>query len=78
MNNSPPDGGCPESQKSPLERSPAACPLEGRGGSAADGATPRIPSHELFGGGRRIIIEHGGREYSLLITRQGKLVLNRC
>ena len=53
------------------EPSPAGPPATG-------GATPRIPSSTLFGGGRRIIIAHGGREYSLLITRQGKLVLNRC
>jgi len=40
--------------------------------------TPRIPSRELFGRRRRIIIEHSGREYSLIITKQGKLILNRC
>ena len=39
--------------------------------------TPRIDSRELFGGARRVLIEHYGKEYSLLITRQGKLVLNR-
>jgi len=42
------------------------------------GPTPRIRSRELFGPGRRVIIEHSGREYSLIITRQGKLLLNRC
>jgi hemin uptake protein HemP len=41
-------------------------------------ATPRILSRDLFKDGRRIIIEHQGKEYSLIITRQGKLVLNRC
>ena len=40
--------------------------------------TPRIRSRELFGPGRRVIIEHSGREYTLIITRQGKLLLNRC
>ena len=40
--------------------------------------TPRIRSSELFGPGRRVIIEHSGREYTLIITRQGKLLLNRC
>jgi len=39
--------------------------------------TPRTTSKKLFGPARRLIIEHEGREYSLLITRQGKLVLNR-
>ncbi len=39
--------------------------------------TTRIDSRELFGGARRVLIEHYGKEYSLLITRQGKLVLNR-
>ena len=42
-----------------------------------EAATPRISSKKLFGSARRLIIEHEGREYSLLITRQGKLVLNR-
>jgi hemin uptake protein HemP len=47
--------------------------------SSEEGApTPRIPSRELFGRRRRIIIEHSGREYSLIITKQGKLILNRC
>jgi hemin uptake protein HemP len=42
-----------------------------------ESSTPRITSKKLFGPARRLIIEHEGREYSLLITRQGKLVLNR-
>ena len=38
----------------------------------------RISSSELFReNARRIVIQHNGREYVLIITRQGKLVLNR-
>ena len=37
----------------------------------------RFRSRDLFAGERAIVIEHAGREYSLLITRQGKLLLNR-
>ena len=64
----------------PPPRNPSPCEpcLLQEGEAAAEGATPRIDSRSLFGRGRRIIIEHAGREYSLLITRQGKLVLNRC
>ena len=40
-------------------------------------APPRLRSRDLFGSARRIIIDHEGREYCLLITRQGKLILNR-
>lgn len=52
---------------------------EGRSaGESPARPTPRILSRDLFKDGRRIIIEHQGKEYSLIITRQGKLVLNRC
>ena len=35
----------------------------------------RIPSSELFGGAREIVIEHGGRIYRMRITQNGKLIL---
>lgn len=38
-------------------------------------AARRVTSHALLQGGREIIIEHGGREYRLRVTRQGKLIL---
>ena len=40
--------------------------------------TRRVSSLDLFGKEeRRLVIEHRGREYVLLITRSGKLLLNR-
>ena len=38
----------------------------------------RIPSTELFPeNAKRIVIRHNDRDYVLIITKQGKLVLNR-
>ena len=38
----------------------------------------RIPSNELFPeSAKRIVIRHNDRDYVLIITKQGKLVLNR-
>lgn len=36
-----------------------------------------IRSEQLFQGGREIIIEHLAHEYRLLITKAGKLILNK-
>jgi hemin uptake protein HemP len=35
----------------------------------------RLSSRELFGAHDQLIIEHGGREYRLRITSNGKLIL---
>jgi len=71
MNNSGP--------RRPASADPEPPPVLTLSPSSEDSApTPRIRSHELFGPGRRVIIEHSGREYTLIITRQGKLLLNRC
>ena len=50
---------------------------------AAAGAAPtvdesrRLSSKDLFGPASRLRIEHGGCEYLLRITRQGKLILTK-
>jgi hemin uptake protein HemP len=36
-----------------------------------------ISSAELFGGRRELLILHQGSTYRLIITRQGKLLLNK-
>lgn len=36
-----------------------------------------IRSEELFGGRREVLIEHDHDQYRLLITRAGKLILNK-
>jgi hemin uptake protein HemP len=41
------------------------------------GAEPpkRVTSESLLGGGREVVIVHGGREYRLRQTQSGKLIL---
>ena len=36
-----------------------------------------IQSDQLFQGSREIIIEHSAHEYRLMITKAGKLILNK-
>jgi hemin uptake protein HemP len=45
------------------------------GGSHAAAAT--VPSHVLFAGQRRLLIEHAGEIYTLQITKQNKLLLTK-
>lgn len=37
----------------------------------------RVKSDSLFERGRLLVIEHGGADYLLRITRQGKLILTK-
>lgn len=37
----------------------------------------RIPSAELFQGRQAVLIQHGKEVYRLLITKAGKLILNK-
>ncbi|MBU0501349.1 MAG: hemin uptake protein HemP [Gammaproteobacteria bacterium] len=39
--------------------------------------TRRLSSEELFRGNSRLIISHGGFDYCLLVTRNGKLILTK-
>jgi len=45
--------------------------------SAKDEPLRRLSSEELFGGQKRVIIEHDSLDYLLQITRQGKLILTK-
>lgn len=36
-----------------------------------------LDSQELFGGSRTVVINHQGVQYRLIMTKQGKLVLNK-
>ena len=38
-------------------------------------APPRLQSNQLLRGGRRVVIEHGDASYTLLLTRNDKLIL---
>lgn len=45
-------------------------------GSGATAATERrLQSNQLLRGGRRVVIEHGDASYTLLLTRNDKLIL---
>ena len=45
--------------------------------SAPPGRKPRIESTQLFDGKSEIVIVHQKEEYSLRITRNGKLILTK-
>ena len=45
--------------------------------SVPAGKKPRIESDRLFQGGSEIVIVHQNEEYSLRITRNGKLILTK-
>jgi hemin uptake protein HemP len=45
--------------------------------SPAVGRKPRIESQRLFQGNSEIVIVHHDEEYSLRITRNGKLILTK-
>jgi hemin uptake protein HemP len=55
----------------------AAKRLTGSAVSASSGKKPRIESTELFSGNSEIVIVHQDEEYSLRITRNGKLILTK-
>ncbi len=44
---------------------------------AAQASTPRIASQRLLDGSRELVIEHGGSEYHLRLTRNDKLILTK-
>lgn len=41
------------------------------------GTIPRLRSDELLRGYRRLIIEHGGEDYCLRLTRNERLILTK-
>lgn len=44
---------------------------------SADVDAPLLRSSELLRGRRRIVIEHGNARYTLLLTRNDKLILTK-
>jgi hemin uptake protein HemP len=49
-----------------------------QGPSAPSSSTrPRFDIHELVGSYRTVTITHGGQDYVLRITRNGKLILTK-
>lgn len=45
--------------------------------SAPTAARPRLDTRSLMRGGSLLLIEHAGMEYTLRITRTGKLILTK-
>jgi hemin uptake protein HemP len=45
--------------------------------TASSAGLKRLRSAELFSGARELVIEHGGEEYRLRQTNQGKLILTK-
>jgi hemin uptake protein HemP len=43
--------------------------------NASNPQPPRLNSTQLLRGGRRVVIEHGEARYTLLLTRNDKLIL---
>ncbi len=49
-----------------------------KGGEPREAAAPRrVDSAELLKGERRLLIVHGGAEYRLQVTKNGKLLLTK-
>jgi hemin uptake protein HemP len=44
---------------------------------SSPGLFPRIPVSGLMGGGREAVLVHGGTEYRLRLTSNGKLILTK-
>lgn len=49
---------------------PAGCPT-------AASLTRTFSSKDLFGGAKTVLIEHGGEQYRLILTKNGKLLLQK-
>jgi hemin uptake protein HemP len=64
-----------------VEESPVIFDSEQSGSTVASITSrdkkPRIESSQLFQGEREIVIVHQTKEYSLRITRNGKLILTK-
>ena len=89
MTNSPPHpkpGNEPKKlvQASASEETAAGAPPGGSDSGEGAGArgmgaakNRRVRSSDLFGNAARITIEHGDHEYVLMVTKNGRLLLNR-
>jgi hemin uptake protein HemP len=65
----------PETTMTPTPQQDAAAPS---GSHVPHALEPRrIQSDALLGGRRRLIIDHEGSSYTLLLTRNGKLILTK-
>jgi len=61
-----------------MSPSPQHRPAVSDHGTRSEGAEPqRIESQALLRGARRLIIEHRGASYTLLLTRNDKLILTK-
>jgi hemin uptake protein HemP len=59
-----------EATKAPVRPSRGRSPARGN-------SPPRVDAHELLGASRQVTINHAGADYTLRITRNGKLILTK-
>jgi hemin uptake protein HemP len=58
--------------------SPQPRSLEQENPASGEGESIRVVrSEELFAGGRVVLIQHGGEQYRLLVTRNDRLILQK-
>jgi hemin uptake protein HemP len=55
----------------------ASTPSPQIGGAAGADPVKRVDSVDLFGGASRLLIDHRGVTYTLLVTRNEKLILTK-
>lgn len=54
-----------------------AVPVSQAGCPTAAGLVRTVKSVDLFAGAKTVMIEHGGEQYRLLLTKNGKLLLQK-
>lgn len=51
--------------------------MKQKGEDLTPGLKPSVKSEDLFQGSREVVIEHAREKYRLIITKAGKLILNK-
>lgn len=59
------------------ERRENAVPIKPAGCPTAASLTRTFSSQDLFGDAKTVLIEHGGEQYRLILTKNGKLLLQK-
>lgn len=67
-----------ESSPTPPHPQPAEnVPVRPGGCPTASLLTRTVASADLFGGAKTVVIQHAGEQYRLIVTRNGKLLLQK-
>lgn len=65
------------SKEKPFVATERAVPIKPAGCPTAASLTRTFSSEDLFGGAKTVLIEHGGEQYRLILTKNGKLLLQK-